>query len=217
MMEELGELITRQQRLLDETFEAGRQSKQQRQGRGREGKGAGDPKGRKPGEGKGEGAGRGRGNKGPGQYGTLAARQKALRDMLDRMLEDMRALGANPPDQIEDAGRAMGDAGKALDQEKLGRATQQQTLALDRLRQGSQSMAEQLLKGLVARFGRTPRDPLGRPRRTQGPDLGNSVKVPDEIDVQRAREILEELRRRLSEPARPPLELDYIERLLRRF
>ena len=31
------------------------------------------------------------------------------------------------------------------------------------------------------------------------------------------REILEELRRRLSDPARPTLELDYIERLLRRF
>jgi hypothetical protein len=35
--------------------------------------------------------------------------------------------------------------------------------------------------------------------------------------VQRAREILEELRRRLGEPSRPLLELDYIERLLRRF
>jgi hypothetical protein len=41
--------------------------------------------------------------------------------------------------------------------------------------------------------------------------------VPDEIDVQRAREIMEELRRRLGEQNRPTLELDYIERLLRRF
>jgi len=41
--------------------------------------------------------------------------------------------------------------------------------------------------------------------------------VPDEIDVQRAREILEELRRRLSEPTRPQFELDYIDRLLKRF
>jgi hypothetical protein len=43
------------------------------------------------------------------------------------------------------------------------------------------------------------------------------VKVPDEIDVQRAREILEELRRRLGDALRPQIELDYIERLLRRF
>jgi hypothetical protein len=65
--------------------------------------------------------------------------------------------------------------------------------------------------------GDAPLDPLGRPQRSEGPDFGNSVKVPDEIDTQRAREILEELRRRFGEPTRPLLELDYIDRLLRRF
>ena len=47
--------------------------------------------------------------------------------------------------------------------------------------------------------------------------LQTMVKVPDEVDVQRAREILEELRRRLGDQTRPTMELDYIERLLRRF
>jgi hypothetical protein len=58
-------------------------------------------------------------------------------------------------------------------------------------------------------------DPLGRPLR--GRDYGDdvTVKVPGEIDVQRARRILEELRRRFGESFRPQLELDYIERLLR--
>ncbi|MGB3864249.1 MAG: DUF4175 family protein, partial [Xanthobacteraceae bacterium] len=58
-------------------------------------------------------------------------------------------------------------------------------------------------------------DPLGRPLR--GRDLGDdfSVKIPGEIDVQRARRILEELRRRLGDPQRPQIELDYIERLLK--
>jgi hypothetical protein len=68
--------------------------------------------------------------------------------------------------------------------------------------------------------GQTPsalnEDPLGRMRRTEGPDLGTTVRVPDEIDVQRARRILDELRRRLGDPARPQLELDYLERLLPR-
>ena len=59
---------------------------------------------------------------------------------------------------------------------------------------------------------------MGRPpQRTDGPDPGVGVKVPDQIDVQRAREILEELRRRLGEPTRPMLELEYLERLLKRF
>ena len=58
-------------------------------------------------------------------------------------------------------------------------------------------------------------DPLGRPLR--GRDYGDdtTVKVPGEIDVQRARRILEELRRRFGETFRPQLELDYLERLLR--
>jgi Domain of unknown function (DUF4175) len=43
------------------------------------------------------------------------------------------------------------------------------------------------------------------------------VKVPEEADVQRARQILEELRKRLGERQRPPAELDYIERLIERF
>ncbi|HEY5844541.1 MAG TPA: DUF4175 family protein [Mycobacterium sp.] len=61
-------------------------------------------------------------------------------------------------------------------------------------------------------------DPMGRPpQRTDGPDPGVGVKVPDQIDVQRAREILEELRRRIGESTRPPIELEYLERLLRRF
>ena len=43
------------------------------------------------------------------------------------------------------------------------------------------------------------------------------MKVPDEIDIQRAREILDELRKRLGEPTRPMLELDYLERLIQQF
>jgi Domain of unknown function (DUF4175) len=80
-------------------------------------------------------------------------------------------------------------------------------------------MAEGMQQGGSSRVGQNgeQRDPLGRPQRFQGPDAGNSVKVPDAIDMQRAREILEELRRRLAQPARPPMELDYFERLLRRF
>jgi len=60
-------------------------------------------------------------------------------------------------------------------------------------------------------------DPLGRPLR--GRDYGDdvTVKVPGEIDAQRARRILEELRKRFGEGFRPQLELDYIERLLKDF
>jgi hypothetical protein len=57
------------------------------------------------------------------------------------------------------------------------------------------------------------------PAGLRGRDYGDdtTVKVPGEIDVQRARRILEELRKRFGENFRPQLELEYIERLLKGF
>ena len=43
------------------------------------------------------------------------------------------------------------------------------------------------------------------------------VKIPDENILQKARQILDELRRRAGERSRPQIELDYIDRLLQRF
>lgn len=249
----LGEVIQRQQKLLDETFKElrngengeregrsgdrqqrgkrpgqqdqqfGQRGQQGQRGQGREGQQGQGQQGQgqqgQRGEGEGQQQGRGQGN-GERRYGGLSDRQGAIRDRLDGLLEQLRTLGAKPPDQLEGAGQAMREAEKALDGEDLGRASQQQTLALDRLRQGTQSVAEQMLQTLSQRIGQggqRNKDPFGRPERTQGPDLGTSVKVPDQIDIQRAREILEELRRRLSEPTRPMLELDYLERLIQQF
>lgn len=157
---------------------------------------------------------------GAGSFQALGQEQQGLSQTLDKLLEEVQGLGAPPSAQFKDAQRAMGDAGKALDRENAGQAVEQETLALERLRKGTQSLAEQMMEGAKSqggRMGRMARDPLGRPQRSQGSDPGDSVKVPDEIDVQRAREILDELRHRLGEPSRPTQELDYIERLIRRF
>jgi hypothetical protein len=255
MVQGLGEVIQRQQKLLDETFreqrqDGGGQDQEERnrdldeffpqrglgrrQGEGQQGqpgeggqgqqgrqgrRGEGQPGRGRMGEGQGEQKGRGPGE-GERRYGGLSNRQGAIRDRLDGLLEQLRTLGARPPDQLDGAGRAMRESEKSLDEENLDRAIQQQTLALDKLRQGTQSVAEQLLQTLSSRLGQggqRNKDPFGRPERTQGPDLGTSVKVPDQIDIQRAREILEELRRRLGEPTRPMLELDYLERLIQQF
>jgi hypothetical protein len=99
--------------------------------------------------------------------------------------------------------------------------------ALDALRKGAQNLAEAMQQGdgdgqgdgpgnRVGRqqAGGNSTDPLGRP--LHGREFGDeTVKIPGEIDVQRARRILEELRRRLGDPQRPQLELDYLERLLK--
>ena len=71
---------------------------------------------------------------------------------------------------------------------------------------------------LEKRMGKTlgdPTDPLGRPTRGHNFADDLSKMVPGKIDEQRARKILQELRRRLSDRSRSQLELDYIKRLLK--
>jgi hypothetical protein len=58
-------------------------------------------------------------------------------------------------------------------------------------------------------------DPFGR-RLEGGQGAAQAdVEIPSESDVQKARRILEELRRRAGERQRPPVERDYIDRLLK--
>ena len=96
------------------------------------------------------------------------------------------------------------------------------------MRKGAQALADQMQPGDGDQPGDGPgnarnrqqagpngTDPLGRPLSRDGFQDDYSVKIPGEIDVQRVRRILEELRRRLADPARPQIELDYIERLLK--
>ena len=145
--------------------------------------------------------------------------QQALEDLMARL----EAMGMEPNGKLGQAGEAMGDAADALGQGRSGKAVGDQGAALDALRQGAQGLAQQLASrgpgqgGLRGGDQMPNEDPLGRPQRTTGPDLGTTVKVPDEIDIQRAREILEAIRKRLSEPDRPVVERDYLERLLDRF
>jgi len=63
------------------------------------------------------------------------------------------------------------------------------------------------------------RDPLGRrSRETAGnAENGSDTRVPEEAEMLRTRRIQEELRKRGGERGRPAEELDYIDRLLRRF
>ena len=130
-------------------------------------------------------------------------------------------------DQLGQAGEAMGDAEGNLGDGNADSAVDSQGRALDALRKGAQGLAQSMQQqmgqgpgpGQPGRLGparaQQDTDPLGRPLR--GRDYGDdvTVKVPGEIDVQRARRIIEELRRRFGDVARPQLELDYIERLLK--
>lgn len=243
MAEELSEMLGDQQQLMDDTFAEQRAGEQGEDGQQPQGQGGkqdrmgqqGGKKGQKgqrgqnqPGQqgqdgeegdqsgGLGEGSEQGRQGKGKGKLGE---RQRALKDRLSELKEKMREKRAGSPDKLDKAGESMRNAERSLEQGDLGDALDEQAQALDEMRKSAQQMAEQMMANSPQKNGRKGenRDPLGRPQKTQGPDLGTSVKVPSEIDRQRAREILEELRRRLGEATRPAGELDYLERLEKRF
>jgi uncharacterized protein (TIGR02302 family) len=253
-LDELGEAISEQQKLMDDTFNAMKMEGQKNQpgsqqgqkdggkakpgkpgdkGEGKDGKSAGKNKGQKGQKGE-KGAGESEGEQGAGEQGEsaeageqgmkqgsgLGERQKKLAEKLDKLKKEMKQMGAGGKKELDAANEAMNDAEQSIKDQALDDATQQQADALDKMRQGAQQMQQEMSKNGKSRYGEngeTPRDPLGRPQKSQGPDDGTSVKVPGEIDVQRAREILEELRKRSAEQTRPPVELDYLERLLKRF
>lgn len=143
----------------------------------------------------------------------LAQQQGKLRDDLQNALKGLQGA----PQSLGKAGRSMGEAQGALSGKDFDSAGQAEQQALDALREGAGEMAN----SLMARSGQTGSpgsdDPFGRPQGAAGPGTGGGVKIPDQSDLQRARAILQELRKRAAERGRPKQELDYIDRLLKEF
>ncbi len=162
-----------------------------------------------------------------GQGGEMAA-ESALQEAMRRQLgEIMRQLGevtGEIPNAFGRAEGAMRRSTRALDANRPGAAVPPQTEALDQLREGAREATEQMMQqfgGTMNAAGQgqpsmqpAQNDPFGR--RTEGSQgtTQSDVDIPTETDLQKARRILEELRRRAGERDRPPVERDYIERLL---
>lgn len=161
----------------------------------------------------------------------LSEAQQELRRQLGEVMREFGDMVGEIPENLGLAEREMRQAEQALEGELPGEATARQAQALEYLQQGmndaAQMMAEQgMLRlmpgrqpGQFGQNGQEParRDPLGRAApEDRGLDTGD-VDIPDQEELKKAREILEELRRRAGEAFRPDEELDYIERLLRRF
>ncbi|HEY4973692.1 MAG TPA: TIGR02302 family protein [Steroidobacteraceae bacterium] len=229
-LNELGDMIRKQQQLRDKTYKQGQDSRRDHS----------------------------RGKPGDQSLGDLQQDQQSLRDRLKQLQQGLakRGMGqgqrgqkgqqgqqqgqgqqGEPGDQADQEGdedglgqadNAMGDAGKNLGEGNADGAVDSQGKALEALRKGAQSLADAMQQGEAEGQGNGPgeglgrqqgtgngNDPLGRPLHGREFSDDFTVKIPGEIDVQRARRILEELRRRLGDPQRPQIELDYLERLLK--
>ncbi len=214
-MNALGDMLQRQQELMDRTFELGREQARRQMQEGGMPQAPGEAPTMSPQEM--EEAMR-----------RLQSEQGELQQQLQAMQDEMEALGMAPGEGLPEAGEAMGQAEGALGQGDDGLAVARQGEAMAALRRGAQEMMSQMQaqgqgnqpqgqQGMGYGPGQqsSGRDPLGRERQRQGQDFGRDVDVPDEIDVQRARQILDQIRRRLGDRLSPQMEREYLERLLR--
>jgi uncharacterized protein (TIGR02302 family) len=240
-IDKLGEILRDQQKLMEQTFRLDQQLRDRMQ-RGESDMGENDPllDEMNPGE-NGEPQDQQQGQQGkegqqPSDQMTaeqlrealkqLRAQQDALGKQLGELQKSLGEMGMKPGPGFGQAQREMEGAGRELGQGRGQPAVEGQGRALEALRQGARDMMNQMMQAQQGQQGQGPngqvgqgdqngRDPLGRPRRTQGPDFGdNSVKVPDEIDVQRAREILDAIREKLGNNPPQEMERRYLERLL---
>jgi uncharacterized protein (TIGR02302 family) len=228
-MDKLGELMRRQQELMNETFQMDQMQRgQQQRGRDRSQQRGEGQQGQQGQQGQGQQPGQG-GQMSPEEFAEalrqLQEGQGQLQRDLQALMEGLRGMGIEPGEGFGEAGQEMGNAEQSLGGGQGEQAVGEQGRALEALRRGAQDMMNQMqaMQGQQGEEGgsqeggrqrASDRDPLGRPRATTGPDFGNSVQVPDEIDTQRARQILEAIRKRLGNALSPELERNYLERLL---
>ncbi len=198
MMSQMQQMMRQQQQLLDRSFQQSRNGQQQQNMQGD------------------------------------AQQQEALRQMLNQMMQQMQQQGGGTPQAMQRAERAMRGAGQALQQGQPGRAVGPQSDALDALQEAARAMANQMMGD---NYGDGPggepldnpglrqaqRDPFGRLLDSEngngGIDDGGTLRMgkSNESALDKAKEILDELRRRAGERDRPTIERDYIDRLLKQF
>ena len=123
----------------------------------------------------------------------------------------------------------MDEAEESLRNEDFAGALDNQADAIEALREGMRELAEQMAQQQQQQQGGQQGDQMGRgdPNGTRDPlgrDVGENGRIgTDEQLLQgedvyrRARELLDEIRRRSGEQERPTEELEYLKRLLDRF
>jgi uncharacterized protein (TIGR02302 family) len=238
---ELEKLLRDQQALRDDTFRSDQRDRGQKRKSGQPSAGQNDQGQPDEGQDQGENDQNSKPDQGDGNPADaeLGQRQQALKDRLAELQRMLKSLGMKGEKGFDDAQKDMqeaegdlkGDQGKGGAPKPGGKsgkgaAVDAQGRALEALREGAQGMQKQMGQGqgqngkggYTARRGRPGErpgdDPLGRGREGDlGRDEGSLRQTIG--GAERARRVLEELRRRLADPNRPIEERDYLERLMK--
>lgn len=255
-MEDLSETLRDQQDLSDEAFRDlqeqfnGRQPGQQQQQPGQQPGEQGEQgqEGQQQGQGLGQGGDpqdgqtgdNGQGGEGDEGQGrdpaeTLADRQQALRDELERQQGNLPGMDGEAAEAarraLERAEGAMDGAEDALRGGRMAEAIDRQAEAMDALREGLRNLGQALAENegqqdpgegqaegqAQGRVEPARRDPLGRQLGDSGQYGTDQNLLQGEDIYRRAEELLDEIRKRAAEQERPEVELDYLRRLLERF
>lgn len=207
MMNDLGRMMQRQQELLQQSFQ------QQR------GQQSGNQSGQQSGEGQ-PGQGDGSATMGSGN----GAGQEQLRQDFGSLMRRFSNMMGDLPQGMGQAEQSMREAVDALRKPDFNGAADAQNQALKQMQQSLQSMKDMMQRQAGTSQGpgqRDKMDPFGRPN-GEDEQGGNTVqtegvKIPTEGDLQRARQIFDELRQRRNDPNRPKDEREYLDRLLKQF
>ncbi len=235
-MQGLGDTLRDQQDLSDDAFRdlqgVPRPGEEQGQEPGQE-QGQDQGQDGQPGDQQGDQLGENQQDNGQPGEGELSDRQRELRERLNQLQNgdlpgDGTEKGEEGRQNLDRAGRAMEDAENALRDGDLDGALDRQAEAMEALRDGMQNLGEALAEeqrenrdgqGGDQEFGSADpngTDPLGR-KPGETARIGSDENMVQNDPDQRAQALLDEIRRRSGELARPLEELDYLKRLLQMF
>lgn len=187
-MDKLGDLMRRQQEILNETHQL-----EMRQKRGE--------------------------NVPEKQKKSLKKRQTELQSELSTLEKELSEQGFETGDALKKAEEEMNSAGDALDHGNHRASIQNQSDALESLRQGAQSVLKKM-REILKETGNDqnadsgPKDPLGRPLSSKTDEGQKGEALPQESDQMRMRQILDEIRKRLGKEHILEADKNYLERLL---
>ena len=238
---DLTETLREQQRLSDEAFQNLQREfhqSQNDQGQSQRGKSQqgqsqqGQSEQQQPGNEQADGEnGQGEGRAQNQGEGDLASRQGGLQQQLQDQQNVLPQLdgsdGADTNQSLDDAQDAMRSAQEALEEGDIAGALDRQSEAMDSLREGIRNLSRSL-----AQNNQGPRqeggtestqrdiqsqDPLGRSSGAGASSDAQGSEIDQREMTKRAKELLEEIRRRAGERERSDDERNYLKKLLEKF
>ncbi len=156
-----------------------------------------------------------------GKQGNVSGQLATEQTSIQKQLREVATALKDSADTLAHSDDAMKRAVGQLRGGHTDQALESQNEALkamqDALKDAQDDMRQSLFMMPQNGMGFAGRDPFGRDGRGMVSRDDGGIKLPDQMEIRRVREILDELQRRAGDSNRPKPERDYIDRLLQNF